>query len=212
MKTIGFFGDSFCAGREPESWCVLLADRLNARIVHWGEPGRSVWSTFFKFNQLNRANRLPDICVLCYTEPYRLYHPSITLTANTEPVEGVDTNVYKALEQYWVHLHNYEKDELSYEYAIQWFDQHVLKTINKEIIQLWSFRPFETAGKDAKIKLTTGIFIDESMLTFSKQNSTLDDWKKSGIRNLCDRGINHMTIEQNKLWADKVYTAIKNNE
>ena len=51
MKTIGFFGDSFCAGREPESWCVLLANRLNVRITHWGEPGRSVWSTFFKFNQ-----------------------------------------------------------------------------------------------------------------------------------------------------------------
>ena len=56
-KTIGFFGDSFCAGREPESWCVLLANQLNAQITHWGEPGRSVWSTFFKFNQLNKANR-----------------------------------------------------------------------------------------------------------------------------------------------------------
>ena len=212
MKTIGFFGDSFCAGREPESWCVLLADRLNARIVHWGEPGRSIWTTFFKFNQLNKTNRLPDICVLCYTEPYRLYHPSIILTANTEPLEDIDPNIYKALDDYWKYLHSYDKDELAYEYAIQWFDQHVLKTINKEIIQLWSFRPFETAGKDAKIKLTTGIFIDESMLTFSKQNSTLDNWKKSGIRNLCDRGINHMTIEQNKMWADKVYTAIKNNE
>jgi hypothetical protein len=52
MKTIGFFGDSFCAGREPESWCVLLANQLNAQITHWGEPGRSIWSTFFKFNQL----------------------------------------------------------------------------------------------------------------------------------------------------------------
>jgi hypothetical protein len=59
--TIGFFGDSFCAGREPESWCVLLAEKLNARIVHWGEPGRSVWTTFFKFNRLNKANKLPEV-------------------------------------------------------------------------------------------------------------------------------------------------------
>ena len=104
MKTIGFFGDSFCAGREPESWCVLLADRLNAQITHWGEPGRSIWSIFFKFNQLNKANRLPDICVLCYTEPYRLYHTSLILSANTEPVEGVDPKIYEALEQYWICL------------------------------------------------------------------------------------------------------------
>ena len=50
MKTIGFFGDSFCAGREPESWCVLLASKLNAKVVSWGEPGRSIWTTFFKDN------------------------------------------------------------------------------------------------------------------------------------------------------------------
>jgi hypothetical protein len=210
MKTIGFFGDSFCAGREPESWCVLLAERLNARVIHWGEPGRSIWSTFFKFNQLNKENKLPDICVLCYTEPYRLYHTSLILSANTEPVAGVDPKIYEALEQYWIHLHSYDKDELAYEYAVKWFDHDVLSKIkNKTIIQMWSFRPFETAGKDADIKLNSGIFIDESLYSSSlTQNTpaggTIMPWG-SGI-------INHMSAEQNKLWADKVYTAIKNNE
>ena len=109
-KTIGFFGDSFCAGREPESWCVLLANQLNAQITHWGEPGRSIWTTFFKFNQLNKTNRLPDICILCYTEPYRLYHPSLILSANTTPMKGVDPKIYEALEQYFIHLNNYDKD------------------------------------------------------------------------------------------------------
>ena len=213
MKTIGFFGDSFCAGREPESWCVLLANQLNARITHWGEPGRSIWTTFFKFNKLNKTNRLPDICVLCYTEPYRLYHPSVILSANTEPAEGVDPKIYEALEQYWTHLHNYDKDELAYEYAVKWFDHDVLSKIkNKTIVQMWSFRPFETAGKDADIKLKSGIFIDESMLSFSKQDCEAENSKKSGAINLCDKGINHMTIEQNKLWADKVYKKIKETQ
>jgi hypothetical protein len=113
-----------------------LTNQLNAQISHWGEPGRSIWTTFFKFNQLNKANRLPDICVLCYTEPYRLYHPSLILSANTKPVEGVDTKIYEALEQYWIHLHNYDKDELSYEYAVKWFDHDVLSKIkNKTIVQ-----------------------------------------------------------------------------
>ena len=210
MKTIGFFGDSFCAGREPESWCTLLADKLGAKIIHMGEPGRSIWTTFFKFNQLNKANRLPDICVLCYTEPYRLYHPSVILSANTEPVAGVDPKIYEALEKYWIHLHNYDKDELSYEYSVKWFDHDVLSKIkNKTIVQMWSFRPFETAGKYAGIKLNSGIFIDESLYASSLTENTSTGgatmpWG-SGI-------INHMSEEQNKLWADKVYTIIKNNE
>jgi hypothetical protein len=209
-KTIGFFGDSFCAGREPESWCVLLANQLNAQITHWGEPGRSIWSTFFKFNQLNKTNRLPDICVLCYTEPYRLYHTSLILSANTEPVEGVDPKIYEALEQYWIHLHNYDKDELAYEYAVKWFDHDVLSKIkNKTIVQMWSFRPFETAGKDADIKLKSGIFIDESLYS----SSLTENNPSGGATMPWGSGIiNHMNEEQNKLWADKVYTIIKNNE
>lgn len=210
MKTIGFFGDSFCAGREPESWCVLLANQLNAQITHWGEPGRSIWTTFFKFNQLNKTNGLPDICILCYTEPYRLYHTSLILSANTEPVEGVDPKIYEALEQYWIHLHNYDKDELAYEYAVKWFDHDVLSKIkNKTIVQMWSFRPFETAGKYAGIKLTSGIFIDESLYTSSLPANT----PAGGATMPWGKGIiNHMSAEQNKTWADKIFTIIKSNE
>jgi hypothetical protein len=201
MTTIGFFGDSFCAGREPESWCVLLAEKLNARIVHWGEPGRSIWTTIMKFNKLQQQNRLPDICVFCWTEPYRLYHPNLVLSANTEPIKGVDPNVYRALDDYWKYLHSYDKDELAYEYALKWFDQNVLSNVDKKIIQMWSFRPFETADKDAKIKLLSGTFIDESMFAFSKKNGEKDGW---GIGT-----INHMTTKQNEQWADRVYERIK---
>jgi hypothetical protein len=74
---------------------------------------------------------------------------------------------------------------------------------------MWSFRPFETAGKDAGIKLTAGTFIDESMLAFSKSGSKDTSWRSSGKVNLCDRGINHMTVEQNQQWAQKVYDRIR---
>lgn len=200
MTTIGYFGDSFCAGRESESWCILLAQKLDARVVHWGEPGRSIWTTIMKFNQIFERNRVPDICVFCWTEPYRLYHPNLILCANTEPMEGVDPDVYRALDDYWKYLHSYHKDELSYEYALKWFDQNVLSKVNKKIVQMWSFRPFETAGKDVNIKLLTGTFIDESMFAFSKKDGVKDG---SGVGT-----INHMTAEQNKLWTEKVYKRI----
>jgi hypothetical protein len=200
MKTIGFFGDSFCASNQPESWCNILQQRLGCdRIRHFGEPGRSIWSVFFKFNELIRKNRVPDIAIFCWTEPYRLYHPELVLSANTEPLEGVDPAVYKTLDNFWKHLHSYDKDEMAYEYALRHYDQNILSQVQSQIIQMWSFRPFETEDKDAGIQLQTGVFIDESMFAFSKNNKERDGWGLGTI--------NHMTVEQNQRWADRVYDA-----
>ena len=202
MKTIGFFGDSFCASNQPESWCNILQQKLGASRIQWfGEPGRSIWSTMFKFNDLIAQNRVPDISVFCWTEPYRLYHPKHILSANTQPLEGVDPNMYKALDEYWIHLHSYDKDEMAYEYALKHYDQNILSTVDSEIVQMWSFKPFETADKDANIELTTGTFINESMFAFSKSAGKKDSW---GIGT-----INHMTEEQNQQWADKVYGRLR---
>ena len=57
---------------------------------------------------------------------------------------------------------------------------------------MWSFKPFETADKDAGIQLTTGTFIDESMYAFAGGK---DNWGQGTI--------NHMTLEQNQQWAQK---------
>ena len=141
---------------------------------------------------------VPDISIFCWTEPYRLYHPNLILSANTQPLEGVDPNIYKTLDNYWKYLHNYDKDEMAYEYAIKHYDKEVLSKVKSEIVQMWSFKPFETADKDAGIKLKTGTFIDESMFQFSGGK---DNWGKGDI--------NHMTVEQNKQWADKVYGRLR---
>jgi hypothetical protein len=178
---------------------------LGADKIRWfGQPGKSIWSVFFRYNDLIRRGAVPDISIFCWTEPYRLYHPDLILSANTEPLEGVDPNVYKTLDNYWKYLHSYDKDEMAYEYALRYFDQNILSKVDSEIVQMWSFRPFETAGKDADIRLTTGKFIDESMFAFSKgpEMATDPSWQ--------DRHINHMTPEENQRWADKVYDTIRN--
>lgn len=199
MKSIGFFGDSFCASNQPESWCNILQERLGCDRIRWfGNPGRSIWSVFFQYNDLIEKNKMPDISVFCWTEPYRLYHPKYILSANTQPLEGVDPKMYKALDDYWAYLHNYNKDEIAYEYALKHYDQNILSKVDSEIIQMWSFRPFETAGKDADIKLTTGTFIDESMYAFSGGK---EEWGRGDV--------NHMTPEQNQQWADKIYGRLR---
>ena len=101
------------------------------------------------------------------------------------------------LDDYWKYLHNIDKSELSYEYALKHYDQNILSKVNSEIVQIWSFRPFETAEKDVDIKLETGTVIDESIYSFSGGK---DNWGKGDI--------NHMTAEQNKIWAERVYGSL----
>jgi hypothetical protein len=53
MTTIGFFGDSFCASNQPESWCNILQQKLGYARPRWfGNPGTSIWSVFMQFNKL----------------------------------------------------------------------------------------------------------------------------------------------------------------
>ena len=66
---------------------------------------------------------------------------------------------------------------------------------------MWSFRPFETAGKNAGIRLQSGLFIDESLFAFSKAAGEKDGWGLGTI--------NHMTVEQNRQWAERVYESMK---
>ena len=100
MQTIGFFGDSFCTSKDAQSWCVILAEKLNAEIINYGEEGKSIWTTFFNYNKRIRQNTVPDISIFCWTEPYRLYHPDLVLSANTVPKEESDPKIYQALEDY----------------------------------------------------------------------------------------------------------------
>jgi hypothetical protein len=204
MKKLGFFGDSFCESREPHSWCVLLAEKLAHQVTHWGRGGASVWNTFMEFEALLEKEQLPDTMVFCWTEPYRLYHPSVPLAKGAVPYPGPDQNLFKAADMYYVYLQDYRKDELAYRYALQWFDKEVLsKVADKKIIQTWSMRPFELSGVECDLKLNTGTFINESMLEFAWGGRKPSPDFKFDI-NLA----NHMTVEQNQRWATKIYDNI----
>lgn len=201
MKSIGFFGDSFCDSDSEDSWCNILADKLGAdRPIWFGKSGASIWSVFFKYNDLIRRGKVPDISIFCWTEPYRLHHEEHTLTLNVEPDPDADPNIYKALDDYWIHLQHQYKDEMSYEYALKYYDRHVLSKVKSQVVQTWSFKPFETADRPQGFQLETGTFIDESMFGFSKSAGVKDGW---GVGT-----INHMTVEQNQQWADRVYSSM----
>lgn len=201
MKTIGFFGDSFCAHNSAESWCNILTRKLGIDRPRWfGKSGASIWDVFFKYNDLIMKGKVPDISIFCWTEPYRLYHKEYVLSLNVEPDPDADPKMYEALDYYWKYLQHQYKDEMAYEYALKYYDQHVLSKVNSQVVQMWSFKPFETSDRPQGFKLKTGVFIDESMFAFSKTAGEKDGWGVGGI--------NHMTVEQNKIWAEKVYGSL----
>ena len=201
MKTIGYFGDSFCASKHPTSWCILLAQKLNMEVVNFGKGGSSIWTVFLELEHLKKQEQLPDTIFICYTEPYRLYHPHLSLAINT--VLHSEKELYQASEMYYVHLQNNEKDHLAYKYALNWFDKHVLNEISKEhkIIQSWSMAPDEFTKKGTvKVKLKTGLIIEQSMIDYAFKSVGAGpgftfplEWE------------NHMTIDGNKKLADKLF-------
>ena len=203
MIKIGYFGDSFCESKAKDSWCVLLADRLNAEVVNWGSGGASIWKTFMDYEWFIEKAMIPDISVFCWTEPYRLYHPRLPITKGAVPIPGEDEQVYKAADMYYVHLQNYRQEELAYSYALQWFDRHVLAENNKQILQTWSIKPLELAEKNIDIKLTSGKFLDESMLEFAYGGKTPQSGFKFDISLS-----NHMTTDQNAQWCSKMFEAL----
>jgi len=198
MNTIGFFGDSFCADHRQGSWCNLFAEKIGCGApVCYGREGDSIWGTFTKFNKRISEGTVPNISVFCWTEPYRMYHSTLPLTINIKQKSNKNSHLHQALDDYWKYLQCSNKDELAYEYALKYYDRHVLSTIDKKIIQTWSFRPFENSDKDAGIGLQTGLFIDKSLYR------TAADEKSDS------KEMNHMSANLNEDLANYFYGITK---
>ena len=191
-KTIGYFGDSFCANSiSDKSWCNILAKKLGCgTITHWGVGGTSLWTMLLTFQKLLDQNKLPFYIVIFYTHPDRIYHPNklLPLWATEEKSE---TELEKATDLYIKHLDFKEKNAFQYMSAIQWFDQNILSKLESKhkIVQAFSF---ENPGFD----LASGKILAEPMMPTYLKN------KENGCKD--EDLYNHLTPEQNIKMADKL--------
>ena len=199
--SIGYFGDSFCADNSKLSWCQILARHISHWPVHWGQEGSSVWHVFLTIEEMIANGTLPDTIFICYTEPYRIYHKEKSLTPNS----GNGDQLKRAADMYRVYLQNNSKDNLAYRYAIQWFDQHVLKNLESKhkIIQMWSMDPKDIMNPQTKIKLHTGLCLENSILDFAYRSVNAGpgfqfpkEWS------------NHMTEDGNYDFAKHLYQQV----
>lgn len=178
MKTIGFFGDSFCAERvnghsilhRYDSYMVKLEKHYDCKTVHTGTGGTGVWDLII--NQFNSLATKPDVCVFFWSKPGRLFHRDVRKLSigharqpkwyNYNPFKKP---VYDAARDYYLHLQDREKEQLEYLSAIEYFDRHTLSKINSKIVHFWS----EDA---ADYRFINGVEIRPTLHALSMVNSS----------------------------------------
>ena len=155
---IGFFGDSFCEVlTDLHSWhnkytpyLKQIKHHYDAEIVHLGVGGSSIWDVIIKQFPPFQDN-LPDVCVFCWTDPSRIYHPIVRNMGHwlTQKKNWKDINPrglwnykeYRAAREYFNHLYDHDKNIHECISAFYYFDREVLRSIQHKtkIIHLWSF-------------------------------------------------------------------------
>lgn len=169
VKSIGFFGDSFCATIQNEhsvqnkyqTYISKLQQNYQCNVVNLGIDGSSVWDSYllqFKKFQYN----LPQVCVFIWTSPGRIFHRqvrNINISDALEPdnhkhdhsVEGKNfynellnpnnKSIWESARLYYKYLQDDEKEELEYTSFLYYLDQQVFNQISKQtkIIHCWSF-------------------------------------------------------------------------
>jgi len=229
---IGFFGDSFVEElSNPHSWfhgyktyLAIIKKHYNAEIVNLGQGGSSYWDVILKQFPLV-INDLPDVCVFCWTESSRLFHPTVRnigpwLTGNTKHIDPIgkllNSKKYDAAKQYYVHLHDQQKAEQEQLAALYYFDNVVLNPIRDKtkIIHLWSFgnildweqeNPYYPSNVTYPYRWQTGQEIHPSLNCFTMigcDNADTADWAP-----------NHFgSKENNTILADIIINAIDNHK
>jgi hypothetical protein len=210
MNTIGYFGDSFCAERinghsilnSYDSYMVKLEKHYGCKTVHTGIGGSGVWDLII--NQFNMLDTVPDVCVFFWTKPGRLFHREVrklsvghVLQPKWYSYNPFKKPVYDAARGYYLHLQDWEKEQLEYLSAIEYFDRHTLSKLNSKIVHLWCVDV-------GNYKFVNGVEIRPALYNLSMINSTPDAMDS-------DPRCNHLDGDaKNKLVFNWIQDAVDN--
>lgn len=221
-RTIGYFGDSFCAHRTEQigSWPTymqLIEDRLGVETVHVGEDGTGVGDVILnQWMPLAHAHKLPDICVFFWTNHSRLFHRTkrgLNIRSCADP-QG--DPIVQAAKDYYIHIWDGDYSLLEYTAIIKHFDRDILPQVAHatEIIHLWSFgepKQLEPAQAERAFRkgdvyyphdFATGKEIRPPMMKIALQDTT---WQEL----VATKWANHFnSMEKNQLVADLIVASL----
>jgi hypothetical protein len=202
-KTIGFFGDSFCASTDNKSWTTILAKKLKCNIKNIGIPGASIWRAILDFDKFKNSNSIPDINIFCWTNPQRLYHP--TKATNLGTMLEEKSSLADAVRKYYSYLYFKDKENLNYKFALEYFENFYLKNIkDKKIYQIYSINLDDCNTNALKVDLKFNFINEFSLLQFSGyaiENHIDNQWGD-------EITFNHMSEDKNQKLADYFFQKI----
>lgn len=203
MKTIGFFGDSYCA--VDSGWIRSITDYYSAEITHLGKPGSSVPDLIInQWDKELKRGRTPDIAVFIWTTDSRLFHPT---QRNITPEralsireKGGKPELWEAAKQYYTYLYDAEYMALSTKSLLCYFDRMVLPLLPKtKVVHLWAFgqpipgrKNYVPEGISYPYSFTTGVEVQPALVTISQQGRTMEQMGQ-------DNSPNHMDTEEKNL-------------
>lgn len=173
IKTIGFFGDSFCAERSNDhsiknnyvSYIDLLAKNYDAKIVNLGKGGCSVYDTILiQLKPFIEGNLIPDVCIFVWSNAGRLFDRQIRRitqksvhTYTPTFLNILEQNKWNAARLYYQYLYDQEKEDLEYVSLLNYIDTVVLNQFpsSVKIVHLWSFGNPDWHNKNFKPSVTS---------------------------------------------------------
>ena len=193
-KTIQFCGDSFCADTDATAWTTILAKKLGAVLIGKGRGGTAYENIF------NTFNSNATYSVFCWTDAHRLYVQT----------ENYDINYATALANRKKSLHHaaalaYFKFINHTEYNLKrqfrelfWFDHDTLSKSNTKAIHLFCFKNTYTFAH--------GFTFQKPIVDMFQHEHQLHDVNKNATYVEDASFVNHLTHQDNKLLAEKVYS------
>lgn len=176
---IGFYGDSFCCEisnphsivKGYDTYIKKIKQHYDANITSLGVGGSSVWDVIL---QQFKSESTPEVCIFCWTDPNRIYNKNvrnITYGSVTDKklkdYKLSDLIYYKtisAAKQYFKYLHDYDKSQLEYAAALEYFDNNVLTHVNSTLIHLYSFEKTYTWKNGITVNTPLNSFVEGSSL------------------------------------------------
>lgn len=232
FKTIGFFGDSFCAELDSlhaddngyQTYIKMIKDHYNVSVENLGQGGSGVWDLYLnQLKPLIDKNQLPDVCVFVWSLSGRVFHRQVRRINSSDALNPQPHTynkkfaaVWEAAKQYYQYLYDQEKEDLEYISAIHYLDKEILTKIEgkTKIVHLWAFGKMLGWGneyvKPCKInyeyRWTTGVEIRPSLLSLSLVGADINILQT-------DRRANHLEgTAKNTLVYDWLKEAIENYE
>lgn len=192
--TIQFCGDSFCADIDANAWTTILTKKLDAEIIGKGAGGTAHENIF------NTYNPNATYSVFCWTDAHRLYLHDINYDINYATARE---NRKKSIHHAAAHAYFKILSHTEYNYRRQyrelfWFDHDILSKSNTKAVHLFCFKNTYTFAHG---------------YTFPQPLSEMFDYEHRvedtgvGVKASPDTTyLNHLTHQDNKLLAEKVYS------